>query len=96
MKGTPPDASQPMALFNNAELLNNTTLQTVLERIEDPDVLPIIRAPLVFMYRNAQASSLLRAQFPWKSLVPMLNTSLVSCETRRLYYLSCLCFLSAK
>ncbi len=37
MKGRPPDASQPMVSFKNAERLSNATLQIVLERIGDPD-----------------------------------------------------------
>ena len=70
--------------FKNAQRLNNSTLEIVLQRIGDPNVLPFIHVTLVFMYRmsrHAGAMSILRAGFPWELLATMLNTLLVSSET---------------
>ena len=70
--------------FKNAQRLNNSTLEIVLQRIGDPNVLPFIHVTLVFMYRMSRHSgaiSILRASFPWELLSIMLNTLLVSCES---------------
>ncbi|KUJ21773.1 uncharacterized protein LY89DRAFT_729275 [Mollisia scopiformis] len=58
----------------------NATLQIVLQRIGDPNVLPFIHVTLVFMHnmtRRASASAmvLLQKDFPWDFLAIMLNTS---------------------
>lgn len=82
MEGTSTDESS--LSFKNAQRLNNSTLEIVLQRIGDPNVLPFIHITLVFMYhmsRHAGAMSILRAEFPWDPLAIMLNTLLVSSGT---------------
>jgi hypothetical protein len=81
MEGTLTDES--VLAFKHAQRLNNSTLEIVLQRIGDPNVLPFIHVTLVFMYcmsRHASAISILRADFPWELLAVMLNTLLVSTE----------------
>jgi hypothetical protein len=82
MEGTSTD-ERPLT-FKNAQRLNNSTLEIVLQRIGDPNVLPFIHVTLTFMYRMSRhpgAMSILRADFPWELLSIMLNTLLVSLET---------------
>ncbi|KAG0650064.1 esl2 [Hyphodiscus hymeniophilus] len=78
-------SSEELSLsFKNAQRLTNATLEIVLQRIGDPNVLPFIHVTLVFMYhmsRHAGAMSILRASFPWEPLATMLNTLLVFSET---------------
>jgi hypothetical protein len=77
-------SDEPSLSFKNAQRLNNSTLEIVLQRIGDPNVLPFIHVTLVFMYcmsRHSGAMSILRTAFPWELLSIMLNTLLVSCET---------------
>ena len=66
--------------FENAQWLCYATLEIVLERIGDPNVLPFIHVTLVFMFymsRHPRAMRLLETKFPWHSLTVMLNTLLV-------------------
>jgi len=82
MEGTSPN--EPPLSFTNAQRLNNTTLEIVLQRIGDPNVLPFIHVTLAFMYymsRYPGAISILRTGFPWELLSIMLNTLLVSLKT---------------
>jgi hypothetical protein len=68
-----------MKSFENAQNLTNSTLEIVLQRIGDPNVLPFLHVSLVFMYyisRYPHAMRLLEGNFPWKSLSVMLNTLL--------------------
>ncbi len=80
MSGTATDASAlSIKSFENAQYLSNATLEIVLQRIGDPNVLPFIHVTLVFMYcmaRHPRAMSLLEGKFPWKALTVMLNTLL--------------------
>lgn len=67
--------------FRNAEYLNNATLEIVLGRIGDPNVLPFIHVTLVFLYRISRhpgAMDLVRAGLPFKLLAIMLNTLLAT------------------
>ena len=83
MEGT---SSEELSLsFMSAQHLYNSSLEIVLQRIGDPNVLPFIHVTLVFMYRmsrHAGAMSILRAAFPWELLSVMLNTLLMSSETK--------------
>jgi hypothetical protein len=70
--------------FRNVQHLSNATTEIVLERVEDPNVLPFIHVTLVFMFfmtRHSAAINLLEAEFPWRSLAIMLNTILGSFPT---------------
>ena len=67
--------------FRNAEYLNNATLEIVLERIGDPNVLPFIHVTLVFLLRLSRhpaAAHLVEANLPFTLLAIMLNTLLVT------------------
>jgi hypothetical protein len=78
------DTSMSMNSFENAQHLSNATLEIVLQRIGDPNVLPFIHVTLVFMFHMSRfpgAISRLGAAFPWGSLCVMLNTLLASYET---------------
>ena len=73
------DDSPAMKSFQRAKYLNNETLEIVLHRIGDPNVLPFIHVTLVFMYhlaRHPPAMKLLESSFPWESMTVMLNTLL--------------------
>ncbi|TGO07446.1 hypothetical protein BTUL_0275g00080 [Botrytis tulipae] len=73
------EPSPSMIAFRHAQNLNYSTLEIVLKRIGDPNVLPFIHVSLVFLFRMSQFSSamnLLAPAFPWKSLAVMLNTLL--------------------
>ena len=77
------DISFSMTIFKNACFITNGTLEIVLQRIGNPNVLPFIHVTLVFMFRIFQhpgAMSLLEADFPWKLLFIMLNTLLAIYE----------------
>ena len=79
------DDSPAMKSFQRAKYLNNETLEIVLHRIGDPNVLPFIHVTLVFMYhlaRHPRAMKLLEASFPWQSLTVMLNTLLAPYATQ--------------
>jgi hypothetical protein len=70
--------------FKNAQRLSNSTLEIVLQRIGDPNVLPFIHVILVFMFNMSGrpgSMSILQADFPWELLSVMLNTLLGSCAT---------------
>ena len=63
--------------FERAKHLSNETLEIVLRRTGDPNVLPFIHVTLVFMHhlaRRPHAMKLLEVSFPWQSLTIMLNT----------------------
>ncbi|CZT10528.1 uncharacterized protein RAG0_14969 [Rhynchosporium agropyri] len=65
--------------FERARHLSNKTLEIILRRIGDPNVLPFIHVTLVFIYHAAKhprAMKLLEGGFPWQSLTMMLNTLL--------------------
>jgi hypothetical protein len=73
------DTSASIASFKNAQRLSNSTLEIILQRRGDPNVLPFVHVTLVFIYymsRHPEAMSLLQAQFPWKLLSAMLNALL--------------------
>ena len=61
----------------DAEYLTNRTLRIIFERIGDRNVLPCIHVTLVFMFHLSRADqpaiALLEANFPWDSLVTLLN-----------------------
>ncbi|RDL41591.1 TPR-like protein [Venustampulla echinocandica] len=71
--------------FRNAQRLSNSTSEIILNRVGDPNVLPFIHVILIFMRFMADspdAMGLLEADFPWESLVRMLNTLLGPYQTR--------------
>ncbi|PVH86360.1 hypothetical protein DL98DRAFT_582931 [Cadophora sp. DSE1049] len=79
------DDSPAMKSFERAKYLSNETLEIVLHRIGDPNVLPFLHVTLVFMYhlaRHPLAMKLLEASFPWQSLTVMLNTLLAPYSTQ--------------
>ncbi|KAL2062098.1 hypothetical protein VTL71DRAFT_6364 [Oculimacula yallundae] len=79
------DDGLAMKSFERARQLSNETLEIVLHRIGDPNVLPYIHVTLVFMYylaRHPRAMKLLEASFPWQSLTVMLNTLLAPYSTQ--------------
>jgi hypothetical protein len=81
MTGTIADESTSLAQisFGHAQRLTNSTLDIVLQRIGDPNVLPFIHVSLVFMYhmaRHPHAMHLLEEKFPWQAMTVMLNTLL--------------------
>lgn len=79
------DDSPASKSFQRAKCLSNETLEIVLHRIGDPNVLPFIHVTLVFMYhlaRHPRAMKLLEASFPWQSLTVMLNTLLAPYSTQ--------------
>jgi hypothetical protein len=70
-----------MVAFRHAQRLSDSTLEIVLQRIGDPNVLPFIHVTLVFllnMSRYPAAMGLLQADFPWALLSVMLNTLMAS------------------
>jgi hypothetical protein len=78
------DTSKSIKSFENAQRLSNATLEIILQRIGDPNVLPFIHVTLVFMFHMSRfpgAMSILGAAFPWGSLCVMLNTLLASSGT---------------
>ncbi|PVH68442.1 hypothetical protein DL98DRAFT_631152 [Cadophora sp. DSE1049] len=78
------DNSPAMKSFQRAKHLSNKTVEIVLQRIGDPNVLPFIHVTMVLMYhlaRHPRAMKLLRASFPWQSLAVMLNTLLAPYQT---------------
>lgn len=79
------DETSPfMTAFKHAHNLSNSTLEIVLRRIGDPNVLPFIHVSLIFMFRMSRfsrAMDLLAPAFPWQSLVIMLNTLLKSYQS---------------
>ncbi|TGO65625.1 hypothetical protein BOTNAR_0076g00190 [Botryotinia narcissicola] len=75
------ESSPSMIAFRHAQNLSYSTLEIVLQRIGDPNVLPFIHVSLVFLFRMSQfsgAMDLLAPAFPWQSLAIMLNTLLKS------------------
>jgi hypothetical protein len=82
------DLSLLMTSFKNAQYLSNATLEVVLQRIGDPNVLPFVHVTLVFilcMARHHGAMNLLQADFPWELLSIMLNTLVATCvDTSRI------------
>ncbi|KAH7418735.1 hypothetical protein BKA64DRAFT_590854, partial [Cadophora sp. MPI-SDFR-AT-0126] len=71
--------------FERAKYLSNETLEIVLHRIGDPNVLPFIHVTLVYVYYLAKhplAIKLLEASFPWQSMTVMLNTLLALYSTQ--------------
>jgi hypothetical protein len=85
MTGTASDeASLALASFEHAQELTNSTLDIVLQRIGDPNVLPFIHVSLVFMYhmaRHPRAMRLLEEKFPWQALIVILNTLFMPYKT---------------
>lgn len=78
------ESSPSMIVFKHAQHLSNSSLEIVLQRIGDPNVLPFIHISLVFIYRMSHfsgAMDLLAPAFPWQSLAIMLNTLLKSYKT---------------
>ncbi|KAK0105867.1 hypothetical protein ONS95_004380 [Cadophora gregata] len=76
--------SLAMVSFRRAQALSNSTLEIVLKRIGDPNVLPFIHVTLVFMYtmaRHQGAMACLQDSFPKQLLSIMLNTLLSSYKT---------------
>ncbi|KAL3418918.1 telomerase-binding protein EST1A protein [Phlyctema vagabunda] len=86
MEGTPEAATPATSdslVFEKAERLHNSTLEIVLQRIGDPNVLPFVHIILVFMLnmsRHEAVMEKLEAKFPWALLKTMLNTLLASFE----------------
>ena len=82
MEGSPSENTpQSLSSFRSAQQLNNETLEIVLKRIGDPNVLPFIHVTLVFMHnmsRHPGVMSYLQGEFPWTLLSTMLNTLLAS------------------
>ncbi|RAL68390.1 hypothetical protein DID88_007121 [Monilinia fructigena] len=79
MDVTQDESSPSMVAFKHAQSLSNSTLEIVLQRIGDPNVLPFIHVSLVFIFRMSHfpgAMDLLAPAFPWQSLAIMLNTLL--------------------
>lgn len=73
------DEPTPSKSFEDAQELNNRTLEVVLRRVGDDNVLPYIHITLVFMDHMSKvtgAMKLLEATFPWQLLAVMLNTLL--------------------
>jgi len=71
------ELSKWMTSFKHAQRLRNATLEIVLDRLGDPNVLPFIHCDLVFMLRmsqHAEAMDLLEADYPFEKLTVMLNT----------------------
>ncbi|KAM3084463.1 hypothetical protein ACMFMG_001432 [Clarireedia jacksonii] len=80
-EGTQNELSPSMISFRHAEMLSNSALDIVLQRIGDPNCLSYVHCTLVFMYRMSHfsgAMDLLAAAFPWQSLAIYLNTLLTS------------------
>ncbi|KAM0145976.1 hypothetical protein ACHAQE_010980 [Botrytis cinerea] len=81
-RGRPQDnIPQSTMSFRYAEYLNNSVLEIVLKRIDDPNVLPFIHVTLVYLHRMSQSSAtiaLLAPNFPWQLLAIMLNALLRS------------------
>ncbi|KAG4427242.1 hypothetical protein IFR05_017275 [Cadophora sp. M221] len=76
--------SAAMISFRRAQALSNATLEIVLKRIGDPNVLPFIHVTLVFMYTMARHQGTmvyLQDSFPKQLLLVMLNTLLSDYET---------------
>jgi hypothetical protein len=62
--------------FENAQLLNNSTLEILLRKDNDPNVLSFIYITLVFMYemcRHRRVMIHLESKFPWDLLSEKLN-----------------------
>ena len=79
IQGTLPD--EESLSFKNAKRLFDSTIDIILQRIGDPNVLPFIHVTLLFIYRicrHSSAINIIRAGFPWERLAIMLNTLLVS------------------
>lgn len=75
------DLSLSTVSFRNAEYLNNATLEIVLGRIGDPNVLPFVHVTLVFLFRISRhpgAMHLVEANLNFTSLAIMLNTLLAT------------------
>jgi len=84
MQVDPDEDSATMICFRRAQALSNSTLEIVLKRIGDPNVLPFIHVTLVFIYtmaRHQGTMGYLRDSFPTQLLSIMLNTLLSSYET---------------
>ena len=82
MEGSPSENTpQSLSSFRSVQQFNNETLEIVLKRIGDPNVLPFIHVTLVFMHnmsRHPGVMSYLQMEFPWALLSTMLNTLLAS------------------
>jgi hypothetical protein len=64
MTNTSKAVSQCRMTVKNAQRLSNATIEIVLERVGDPNVLPFIHVTLVFMFfmaRHSAAMNLLEA-----------------------------------
>ena len=73
-----------MRSFRSAHELSNSSLEIILQRIGDPNVLPFMHVTLVFTYYMARHPGVmghLQGVFPCKCLSTMLNTLLPSYET---------------
>jgi len=73
--------------FENALRLHNKTVELVLLRIGDPNVLPFVHITLVFLYhmsRSPAAMNHLEASFPWETLAIFLNTLTSTCGNPRI------------
>lgn len=64
--------------------LSNRTLDVILRRFGDPNILSYVHTVLVFMYHATfypDAMAHLAPEFPWKLMSLMLNTLLSSCQS---------------
>ncbi|KAF8853318.1 hypothetical protein BDZ45DRAFT_81676 [Acephala macrosclerotiorum] len=78
------DLSSNDLSFQAARRMANATLGTVLQRLDDPSILPFVHVSLAFMHRMShypRTRSLVQATFPWKSLASLLNNLLESYDT---------------
>jgi len=78
------DRDPMMKSFLDAESFTNGTLEIILRRIGDPNVLSFIHVTLVFMNfmsRHPRAVRYLETNFPWQLLTDMLNTLLATYPT---------------
>ncbi len=71
-----PENQSLIESFENAQLLNNSTLEILLQRDNDPNGLSFIYITLVFMYemcRHRRVMIHLEPKFPWELLSAKLN-----------------------
>ncbi|RDW62266.1 putative telomerase-binding protein est1a protein [Coleophoma cylindrospora] len=84
MEETLATSSPELLTFEKAERLHNSTLEIVLDRINDANILPFIHVTLVFLLRISQhpeAMRLIEEKFPWGALARLLNALLASYGT---------------
>ncbi|KAF7857269.1 hypothetical protein EAF04_009510 [Stromatinia cepivora] len=67
-----------MIPFRHAENLSNSTLEIILRRFDNPNILSFVHVTLLFLHNMAYASSkeainVLASVFPWKDLAFMIN-----------------------